>query len=470
MKGFTNWMEQHFVPVAAKIGSQKHLVAIRDAFIAIMPITMAGAFATLLNVFFRDLPNEWWGAGNSFVSNSFVSGIIGVNGNVWWGTLAILSMVFVFALGYQLAKVYKVPALAGGVVAFAAFITVTPQSAFAAIDLGETVLGADALEIFKTAGLTLGTADAGGTVISGIGAWGNLNWSYLNAGGLFTALIVGLVTGVIYCKLMLAKITIKLPDSVPPAVSKAFASIIPGVIAIYIAGIAAYLVNLWTGSSIGDLIFENVQAPFLALSQGFGAVIIVVIAVQLFWFFGIHGTNVLAPVLDGVYLTATTENNVAHTAGKAMEYMWTRGSFDAYVWMGGAGCSIALIIAIFIFSKRQESKTIAALSAPMGFFNINEPIVFGMPIVLNPIYFIPWMLVPIVLTIIAYAATAAQIVPPVYVPVPWIMPPVVYAILATGGNILAGVLALVNLVIGVVIWGIFVLIGNKVDLADTEAE
>lgn len=470
MKGFTNWMEQHFVPVAAKIGSQKHLVAIRDAFIAIMPITMAGAFATLLNVFFRDLPNEWWGAGNSFVSNSFVSGIIGVNGNVWWGTLAILSMVFVFALGYQLAKVYKVPALAGGVVAFAAFITVTPQSATAAIDLGETVLGADALEIFKTAGLTLGTADAGGTVISGIGAWGNLNWAYLNAGGLFTALIVGLVTGVIYCKLMLAKITIKLPDSVPPAVSKAFASIIPGVIAIYIAGIAAYLVSLWTGSSIGDIIFENVQAPFLALSQGFGAVIIVVIAVQLFWFFGIHGTNVLAPVLDGVYLTATTENNVAHTAGKAMEYMWTRGSFDAYVWMGGAGCSIALIIAIFIFSKRQESKTIAALSAPMGLFNINEPIVFGMPIVLNPIYFIPWMLVPIVLTIVAYAATAAGIVPPVYVPVPWIMPPVVYAILATGGNILAGVLALVNLVIGVVIWGIFVLIGNKVDLADTEAE
>lgn len=418
MKKFTAWMEEHFVPVAAKIGSQKHLVAIRDAFIAIMPITMAGAFATLFNVFFRDLPMEWgW---TEFVAN--VQPIIAINGNVWWGTLGTLSMVFVFALGYNLAKVYKTHALAGGLIAFASFITVTPTT---------------------------------------------LDGSFLDAKGLFTALIIGLISTIIYAKLMNKNVTIKLPDSVPPAVSKAFAAIIPGVIAIYVCSILAWGCFEITGASIGELILENVQKPFLGLSQGLGAVIIVVIAVQLFWFFGIHGTNVLAPILDGVYLTATTTNNSAYMAKESLEYIWTRGSFDAYVWMGGAGCTIALIIAVFLFSKRAESRAVAKLSAPMGAFNINEPVLFGMPVVLNPIYFIPWMIVPVVLTLIAYGATAIGLVPPVYNVVPWIMPPGVYAFLATGGSLMAAGLALVNLVIAIAIWSVFVVIANRIDLDET---
>lgn len=467
MNGFSRWMEQHFVPRAAKIGSQKHLVAIRDAFIAIMPVTMAGAVSTLLNVFFRDLPNAWWGEGNSFVSSKVVSSIIAINGNVWWGTLAIIALVFVFALGYYIAKAYKAPALAGGVIAVASFIAVTPQSANAALTLANG-LSAEAAALITDAGGVLS-----GTSLT-VGAWGNINWSYLQSAGLFTALIIGLFASIVYAKLVNANITIKLPDSVPPAVSKAFTAIIPGLIAIYLCGIIAFFVTDLTGKAIGDLILQYVQQPFLALSQGFGAVIIVVIAVQLFWFFGIHGTNVLAPVLDGIYLTATNANNAAHTAGTVaseLPYIWTRGSFDAYVWMGGAGATLALIIAIFIFSKKSEARAVAKLSAPMGVFNINEPVMFGMPVVLNPVYFIPWMLVPVIMTIIAYVATVLGLVPPVFVPVPWVMPPVIYAILATGGNLVAGLVALINLVIAVVIWGVFVLIGNKVELKeDSEVE
>lgn len=426
MKSFTLWMEKNFVPVAAKIGSQKHLVAIRDAFIAIMPITMAGAVATLLNVFFRDLPNQY--LPDAGIADTF-AWLIGINGNVWWGTLAVLSLAFVFALGYQIAKAYKVPELAGGLVSFSAFITVTPQ------------VHAD--------------------------AWGGLSWGYLNAGGLFTALIVGLVASLIYSKLMVANVTIKMPDSVPPAVSKAFASIIPGTAAIFAAGAVAYFTGVLSGGqAIGDIIFTYVQAPFLGLSQGLGAVLIVVIAVQLFWFFGIHGTNVLGPILDGTYLTATTANDAAVKAGEAMEYIWTRGSFDAYVWMGGAGCTIALIIAILIFSKRADSRAVGMMSAPMGCFNINEPVVFGMPIVLNPLYFIPWMLVPVVLTLTAYAATAAGIIPPVYVTVPWVIPPVLYAFLATGGSVMAALVAAVNLLIAVAIWSVFVIIANRTDIEE----
>lgn len=442
MKRFTAWMEEHFVPVAAKIGSQKHLVAVRDAFISIMPITMAGAFATLVNVFIRDLPNEY--LPDLGIADT-MNWLITINGNVWWGTLAILSVAFVVALGYQLAKTYKTNALAGGLVALASFIAVTPQVATIA---GAGVDGADVV------------------------GWGFLGCGYLDAKGLFTALLIGFISTIIYAKLMNKNVTIKMPDSVPPAVSKAFASIIPGVIAIYTCGALAWVVStLAGGQAIGDLILEYVQMPFLGLSQGLGAVVIVVLAVQLFWFFGLHGTNVLGAVLDGTYLTATLANESAFKAGEAMKYVWTRGSFDAYVWMGGAGCTFALIIAVLIFSKRADSKAVAKLSAPMGAFNINEPVVFGMPIVLNPIYFIPWLLVPVVLTVIAWCATYFGLVPYVHVPIPWVIPPVLYAFLATGGSFAAGLLALVNLAIGIAIWSVFVIMANKFDIKeDTEEE
>lgn len=439
MKRFTAWMEEHFVPVAAKIGSQKHLVAVRDSFIAIMPITMAGAFAVLLNVFVRDLPNTYL---PDMKIAETMSWLIGINGNVWWGSLAILSMAFVFALGYNLSKAYKTNALAGGLIAFSSFIAVTPQVA--------TIAGA---------------GPKGADVVG----WGFLNCAFLDPKGLFTALIIGFISTIIYAKLMNKNVTIKLPESVPPAVSKAFASIIPGVIAIYTCSTIAYIVATTTGGmSIGELILKYVQMPFLGLSQGLGAVLIVVLAVQLFWFFGLHGTNVLGAVLDGTYLTAQTMNDAAFNAGKVMEFVWTRGSFDAYVWMGGAGCTLALIIAVFIFSKRADSKAVAKLSAPMGVFNINEPVVFGMPIVLNPIYFIPWLLVPVVLTIIAYLATSMGLVPYVHVVVPWVVPPVIYAWLATGGSFAAALLALVNLVIAVAIWSVFVILANRFDVEEAE--
>lgn len=433
---FTSWMEEKFVPVAAKIGSQKHLVAIRDAFISIMPITMAGSIAVLLNAIVRDLPAKFELNG---ITEAF-QWLIGINGNVWWGTLATLSMVFAFAIGYQLSKAYDTNPLAGGLISFASFIIATPQSTVVALEDGTT-----------------------------IGAWGNLAVGYLDAKGLFTALIVGFIATIIYAKMMKKNITIKLPEQVPPAVSKAFAAIIPGVTAMYAIGLITWALDKFAGTSLYALILEYVQMPFLSMSQGLGSVIIITACVSIFWFFGLHGSNVLAPVLDGIYKTALAENTNIYNATQSiseLKYIWTRGSFDAYAWMGGAGYTIALIIAIFIFSKREETRAVAKLSAPMGLFNINEPVVFGLPIVLNPVYLIPWVLVPTVLVIIAYVATSIGLVPPVFLEVPWVMPPVLYAWFATGFSFSAALLALFNLAVGIAIWSVFVIIANRVEIKE----
>ena len=456
-----SWMERFFIPKAAKIGSQRHLVAIRDSFIAIMPITMVGSIAVLLNVFLRDLPNTWFGQGNAFVEK--VSGLISINGNVYFGSIVILGLVFTFAFGYHLAKSYDVNPIAGGVIAFAAVVVCMNQSAVFNYNL-EGVNPSN-FEALKQAGLNVVLNEAkDGIVLQNVSEWGFLGQAYTGASGLFTCLIVGFLSTMIYIKLMLKKITIKLPENVPPAVSSAFAAIIPGVIAIYTFGIITQLSVAFTGLYPNDLIAKFIQAPLLHLSQGLFSVMLISFLVQLFWFFGLHGSNIMAPIIEGIYTPALLQNlehfnKFNDTAG--MPYVWTRGSIDAYAQMGGSGVTLGLIIAIFIFSRRKESRTIAKLAAPMGVFNINEPITFGMPIVLNPIYIIPWLIVPPVLSAVAYGFTAAGIIPPVFVSVPWIMPVGVYAFLATGGSIGAALVALLNLAISFVIWAPFVILANK---------
>lgn len=464
MEIFTKWMEKHFVPIAARVGSQKHLIAIRDGFIGIMPVTMAGAVAVLINVFARDLPNNYlyYGdtPGKSFISDA-LDWLITINGNVWWGTLGILAIAFAFSFGYNLSKAYNVNSLAGGLISLSAFIAILAQSASFNFNLNDVPVSS--LEQINALGIPAvlnGTKDGLELAVS---SWGYLPYAWTNAQGLFSALVIGLISTMIYIKLMLAKVTIKLPEQVPPAVSKAFAAIIPGLVAIYAAALLQYLCIFLFEKGLPELILQYIQIPFQGLSQGLLSVLIIVLFVQIFWFFGLHGPNVLSPILDGVYIPLLNQNTDAYNLGKELPFIWTRGSFDAFVWMGGPGCTIMLLVAIFIFSKKQEAKAVAKLALPMGCFNISEPVIFGLPIVLNPIYFIPWIISPMILAVIAYLATDFGLVSPVCVTVPWVVPPVFYAFLATGADIMGAILAGVNLLIATLIWMPFVILANKID-------
>ena len=442
-----------FLKIAGKLGSQKHLIAIRDAFIAMFPLTMAGAIAVLLNVLVRDIPNNmgWTGFAEA------MQPLIELNGYVYFGTIAIIALAFVFALGYNRAQAEKLNPIAGGLVSFAAFISTIPQTLTIVTDL----TGLDKSVLSKLTNL--------GLMVSGsnleTSQWGVISVAYAGATGLFAAMLIGLLSAEVYIFFMKKNVIIKMPDSVPPAVNKAFASMIPGIAAIYASALIGYLSTLLTGQALNDLISTYIQQPLMGLSQGWFSVVLLSFLVQLFWFFGLHGHNVLGPVMDGIYLPALLENTAAYEATKdvsQLPYLWTRGSFDAYGQMGGSGVTIALIIAIFLFSKRQEYRAVAKLSAPMGIFNINEPITFGIPMVLNPLFVVPWLIVPPVCVGIAYAATAAGLIPPVYVSIPWITPPGLYAFLATGGNVMAGLVSLFNVFVAFCIWAPFVIAANKV--------
>ncbi|WP_236561833.1 PTS sugar transporter subunit IIC [Streptococcus halichoeri] len=458
---FKDQLTDGFMWFANKVGNQKHLVAIRDSFIAMMPLTMAGSIAVLLNVFFRDIPtNLGWTA-----FAKAMAPLIEINGYVYFGTIAISALVFSFSIGYNLSQTYKVNPIAGGLVSFASFVAVIPQT----VKVTTSLAGVKPSVLKALSGVGLTVSGSGAKATLETSTWGGITTLYAGATGLFTALIIGLISSLVYCKLMNKKLTIKMPESVPPAVNKAFAAIIPGTVAIYISAVIGWLAMASTGYALNDLVSTYIQKPLLGLSQGLFSVILLTFLVQLFWFFGLHGHNVLAPILDGIYQPALLENTSAweatHNVSK-LPWLWTRGSFDAYAQMGGSGVTIALIIAILLFSKRDDYKTVAKLSAPMGLFNINEPMTFGIPMVLNPLFVIPWLIIPPICATIAYLATQAGIIPPVYLAVPWITPPGLYAFLATGNNLMAGLVALLNVFIAFLIWTPFVISANRATLLD----
>ena len=464
MDGLTSWMERHILPVAAKIGAQKHLVALRDAFIGMMPATMAGAIAVLLNAFMRDFPNTYLGADNAITK--FFTPVIAVNGLVWTGTLAIMAVIFSASFGYNLAKAYNVDALSGALVSLAAFIMGIPQSASLSLAL-EEALPANVVDMINSTSATSGFA-ADGSTISAAG-WGYFPFSaYMGGSGLFTAIIFGFVSVIIFAKLMQKNIIIKMPDSVPPAVSRAFAAIIPGIAGLYASGLIYYLFERFVGMPIIDWISESIQKPLLGLSQGYFAVFIIVLLVHVLWFFGLHGTNIMGPVLQSIYGVAMVENTNAYQLGEAVPYKWVAGSFEASVWPGGAGVTLMLLIAILLFSKRADYKTVGKLGIGPGLFNINEPVMFCLPIVLNPLFIIPFIVAPLVTATIAYFATTLGLVAPVVVNVIWVMPTILSGFLATGGDWRAIILTIINLAVALLIWAPFIIAANKINPADQE--
>ncbi|WMM25441.1 PTS sugar transporter subunit IIC [Tissierella sp. MB52-C2] len=417
MSGFMKWMEEKFVPVAGKIGSQRHLAAIRDGFFGIMPIVLAGSFSVLLN--------NTLGAWIEPIGKILTP----INGNVWWGTFGMLALLTTFSIAYNLGKSYGEDGLAAALVSMASFLITLPQA----------------------------HGDAG---------WGYLHWGYLDGRGLFTGIIVALIATEIFVRLTKKGLTIKMPDNVPPAVGKAFASVIPGLITLFIFGAITYVISTLGWGSLYDIIFNVIQKPLMGLGQGMISVILIPMLINLCWFFGIHGGNIFEPVMQSIYLPALTENYDAIMNGLPAPHLITKSFFDSFVHLGGAGATLALIVAVLIVNKKKkEYREVAKLSLAPGIFNINESVMYGLPLVLNPILVIPFILIPGILSTISYIATVLGIVPITYVAAPWITPVGIGAFIATGasgiGSIMAALLSVINFVIAVLIYLPFVKIAEK---------
>jgi PTS system cellobiose-specific IIC component len=443
MKALIAFLEKYFVPVASKVGSQRHLVAVRDGFAAIMPIIIAGSMGVLINNLqvTKDAATDPY----QMLMNSIFGGTgwKSFGGNIWWGTFAIMSLFIVFTVAYNLAKSYNLNPMSVGVLSFSTYFVFVPQAVNATLGdkVGDLAVPAE-------------------LVGQQVGAWGNINWGFTNSGALFAAILVAIVVTELFRLLSKSKaLIITMPEGVPPAVAKAFAALLPSLIVLSLAALAQMF--LFNKEALVMLINNSVQKPIVAIGTSFGGALAIAFLNHFLWFFGLHGSNILEPVMQAINLTAIDANIAAVTAGQPAPFIVTKSFFDAFVYMGGSGTTIALLAAIYVGSKRKHYRMMANLGVGPGLFNINEPVIFGLPIVLNPIYFIPFILTPMVLTTVAYVATAVGIVPHTIAVIPWVMPPILGGFLATGGSVMGGALAAVNLVIAFVIYMPFVLLAEK---------
>ena len=427
------FIEEKFVPLAARIGSQKHLVAIRDSFAMVMPLTMAGGIAVLLNNFqklFRedglDIPSIY----NSYTEFLNTSGLGKLFDAVNNGSNNILAILVVACVAYYLAKSNKGNGMASAIIAMGAYLGLAPIITAVAED---------------------------GTSTNGIAS------SVFGATGLFVGMLVGIAVGEIFPRLAKQKaLIITMPDGVPPAVAAAFTNMLPAIITVFlICGVGIYI-EKFTQMNIWELINMIVAMPLTSVSQSVWTVVIAMFLTGLLWTFGLHGGNIVSSVINPVLTPLGLENVAQYAAGQEPQYTVVSGLWSGFAYLGGSGGTIGLLIAILLFSKSKASRTVAQLSLAPGIFEINEPAVFGVPIVMNPIYMIPFVLGPVVLGVITYFLMEGGLLRRPCILAPWVTPPILYGFLCTGGDIRGAIWNAIAVVFLTILYTPFVMINDRI--------
>lgn len=402
MEKFMNLLEKHLLPRAEKLGQSRYLNVLKDSFMLSLPLTIFGSiFIVIANLPFLNL----------IMSDNKIQILKEALNPAAEGSMLIMTIFVVMGIGYYLSNSYGVEGIYGAGIAISSFFLVTPL-------------------------------ENGGMPLDRIGAK-----------GMFVGILVGIIAGELYKKFVLKGWTIKMPDSVPPAVSKSFSALIPAFVTLSFFLVVRIIFSFTSFGNIHDFIFTTIQTPLIKLGGGLPATIIAIIMIQLLWFFGLHGQVIVNSVLDPVWNTLSLQNFEAFQAEKELPNIITKQFIETYtVGLGGTGMTLAVAVALLFVVKSRQMKELGKLAGPAAIFNVNEPIIFGLPIVMNPLVFIPWMLAPVVVVIFTYTMMALGIVPvPTGVTVPWTVPIFFSGSLATN-SILGGVIQIVNFFIVFIIW------------------
>lgn len=382
-------MEQYILPVANKMSAQRHLKAIRDAFISLMPITLMGGIASILKAapVTEGTTNGILLAWAAFAeNNSFLLNWINAL------TLGAMSLYICIGITNFLCKHYKMDTLLPIIISVCGFmmLCVEPQT-----------LGWD------------------GKVVE---------ISYLDGKGLLPAIFISIFTVEVYHLLRSKNVgRIKMPDSVPASLSETFASLVPGLI-ILACFIGLFAVFNAIGQTLPGFIY-TAMAPAFTAADSLPFAIIATFLVHVFWFFGIHDaalSGVLGPIRDG----GLSINAAAQAAGQPLPNVFTTPFWVYFVVIGGCGSCLALAI-LLIRSKSKQLRTVGKVGFAPAFFGISEPIIFATPLMLNPIFFIPFVGVSVVNAIIAYLCMSTGLVGKTFAMLSWQMPSIFGSFLST---------------------------------------
>lgn len=417
-------LQNVLLSISSKVETNKYLGSIKEAFTMFVPFIIVGSFGSMLNILVSGANGlAQWVPWLSNLSPAFTA--------INFVTISCMSLPIAFLIGYKLAEKENLPQLESGLIGLLSYLAVCPNTISTVVE---------------------GLKDP--VVVNGLGA------GVIGAQGLFVSMIMSMVAVKFFGLLTnIDAIKIKMPDSVPTGIARSFNILIPIFIIITAFSVGGCLFNTFTGNYLNVWIYNIIQFPLQALANTTGGILVLALANQLFWFLGIHGGMVIEGVRGPLSAAGLAENISAVQAGGVATNILTRGFWTSFVVVGGGGITLSLLIAIFIFSKREDHKSIAKFSLIPGICGINEPVVFGLPLVLNPIFAIPFILNSVIAAFIAVVATNIGFLTCGVLDCPPGLPVFVTGFISYGihGIIVQAIILIVTFII----WVPFVLMSNK---------
>ena len=412
--------------------NQRHFAAIKNAFSGLLPIIIVGSFCTLIS-------NVVCNTNPGYLSLANVPGMAWLGSlSPNYGTMNFIAIGLVVLLSMELGESYGINDKVLPVVAMGSYISLCSTTAIFTDD----------------AGVAHNIANA-------------LTSQFTSAQGLFVGLFSSLASTELYCRLVKSgKMEIKMPESVPSNVARSFTILFPSLLTILIVSGVGMVFEMITGMTIFNAIVTFIQRPLANVLTGLPGYLFLIFMTTLLWTFGIHGTQTLKAIYDPILLAAFAENEAAYAAGTAIPNIICTPFLSCFSIITGAGITGGLVIAILLFSKREDYRAIAKLEVPCAIFNINEPLIFGLPIVMNPILAIPFMIAPAVSATFAYFMTSIGFAGRMVVNSPWTTPAGLMGFLSSGGSVGAAITQLICICLAAVVYAPFVLISNKQQAAE----
>lgn len=398
---------ENILQAADKLFQNRYIISIKKAFTVTLPVIILGSIASLIN----NMPIDIVEAG---LSTPVGQVIRAVNGAIWLGSTAIMAILIAWTLGYYLGNTYKMNGTLSALTSVSAYLTICVT-----------------------------TSDGG------------ISLSQLGSSGLFGAILIAILATELYHAFSRLKINIS--EDTAEEVRQMFEALFPIMLSIFCIALTNGIILTTSGKGVDEWIYTVLSLLFSAADGGgLAGTLLLVFGIHIFWFFGIHGGN----VMDSIMVSAFGENLIHNTSQYALNHdafneqldIISKGFLDTFVFMGGAGTSLCIIIAVLIIARSRYMRSIAKMGGVFALFNMNEIMLFGFPVILNPILLIPFLLTPLTITLVSWSAMSLGLVARVVTEVHWAMPPLISGYLATGGHLSGSILQVINIAAGILIY------------------
>lgn len=394
---------EKFQLYVSRFSTTKAIIAMKDGIMLTLPLTIVGSVFLLL----RNMPISNW---DVWMTNLFGSNWKEPLGHISGSTFDIMAIVAVMGIAYYYVKneneSYK--PLSAAVLSLVNFLALIPN--YTSVELsGKANIVTDVIPKGWTGGQ-----------------------------GMVGAIVIGLVTGWLYTLIMKKGLKISMPSTVPTGVADAFSALIPAAIMFVLDVIIVVICQVVFNTTLIEAIYKVIQIPLQGLTSSFFGIIAIVIIQNVLWWFGIHNSVILSGIVDPLARANGLANQAVVDAGQKLVvgvngHVVTESFVMNIMNMTGAGITIGLVLCCLFVAKSKQNKTLGKLSIVSSMFNINEPVLFGFPIVLNPVMLIPFIGVPLICVILAYFAISTGFMPPfTAVEVPWTTPPIISGFILCG--------------------------------------